>query len=156
MSSLDRQVLPAKIACQWIPAHTLCLQKKRDEIHQSGVEDALNGTSSGSPTTGRHLSAAAAAVATCPKQARRRQKSKTPSVYFAGFHDGRTASAPIDKDVSDDVVIGPMPNTHPAPPGDKQTRSAQIQAAFLCGVINGIITIPVMTSFAAIIFQARQ
>ena len=56
--------------------------------------------------------------------------------------------------MSDDIVIGPMPHAHTPPAGDKQTRAAQIQAAFLCGVINAIITIPVMTSFAAIIFQA--
>ena len=45
----------------------------------------------------------------------------------------------------------------PQPPNtfddDKQSRGQQIQAAVLCGIINGIITIPVMTSFAAIIFQ---
>ena len=67
----------------------------------------------------------------------------------------RVPSIPIDKDISDDIVIGPMPHVRTPPSGDKQTRAAQIQAAFLCGVINAIITIPVMTSFAAIIFQAR-
>ncbi|KAL3148948.1 hypothetical protein ABBQ32_001807 [Trebouxia sp. C0010 RCD-2024] len=70
-----------------------------------------------------------------------------------GSQLGGASSMPCDKETSDDIVIGPMPHAHTPPTGDKQTRAAQVQAAFLCGVINGIITIPVMTSFAAIIFQ---
>ena len=35
----------------------------------------------------------------------------------------------------------------------KASGAAPWHAAVLCGIINGIITIPVMTSFAAIIFQ---
>ena len=58
-----------------------------------------------------------------------------------------------DKHQAEDVVIGPMPNAQAPPTKSKQSRASQIQAALLCGIINGIITIPVMTSFAAIIFQ---
>ena len=72
----------------------------------------------------------------------------------AGSNVEGAPSARSDKDFSDDIVIGPMPHARTPPSGDKQTRAAQVQAAFLCGVINAIITIPVMTSFAAIIFQA--
>lgn len=61
-----------------------------------------------------------------------------------------------NKDISNDIIIGPMPSARTQPTEAKQTRAAQIQAAFLCGVINAIITIPVMTSFAAIIFQASH
>ena len=58
-----------------------------------------------------------------------------------------------DKHQAEDVVIGPMPNAQAPSTKTKQSRASQIQAALLCGIINGIITIPVMTSFAAIIFQ---
>ena len=60
-----------------------------------------------------------------------------------------------DKQHAEDIVIGPMPDAREPPTATKQTRAAQVQAALLCGVINSIITIPVMTSFAAIIFQVR-
>ncbi len=60
-----------------------------------------------------------------------------------------------DKQHTEDIVIGPMPDAREPPTTTKQTRAAQVQAALLCGVINSIITIPVMTSFAAIIFQVR-
>ena len=73
--------------------------------------------------------------------------------HCADAYIGGAPSTSTDKDISDDIVIGPMPHARTPPSGDKQTRAAQIQAAFLCGVINAIITIPVMTSFAAIIFQ---
>lgn len=81
---------------------------------------------------------------------------ETTCVEHAGSQLGGASSMPCDKETSDDIVIGPMPHAHTPPTGDKQTRAAQVQAAFLCGVINGIITIPVMTSFAAIIFQASR
>jgi len=48
-----------------------------------------------------------------------------------------------------------MPDAREPPTTTEQTRASQVQAALLCGVINSIITIPVMTSFAAIIFQVR-
>ncbi|DBA74396.1 hypothetical protein WJX77_006646 [Trebouxia sp. C0004] len=70
----------------------------------------------------------------------------------AGSH-GATPSMASDKQRSEDIVIGPMPDAREPPTTIKQTRAAQVQAALLCGVINSIITIPVMTSFAAIIFQ---
>ena len=46
-----------------------------------------------------------------------------------------------------------MPQAQVTADEQKQSRASQIQQAVLCGIINGIITIPVMTSFAAIIFQ---
>ena len=49
-----------------------------------------------------------------------------------------------------------MPQPHDTSDDNKQSRGQQIQAAVLCGIINGIITIPVMTSFAAIIFQVMS
>ncbi|KAA6425635.1 MAG: Sulfate Permease Family [Trebouxia sp. A1-2] len=66
---------------------------------------------------------------------------------------GTTPSMASDKLHIEDIVIGPMPDAREPPTTTKQTRAAQVQAALLCGVINSIITIPVMTSFAAIIFQ---
>ncbi len=38
----------------------------------------------------------------------------------------------------------------------KQSRAAQISSAILCGVINTMITIPIMTSFTAIIFHVSH
>ncbi len=70
--------------------------------------------------------------------------------------NGTAPSTTSDKQQPEDVVIGPMPNVQEPPTGNKQSRASQIQAALLCGIINGIITIPVMTSFAAIIFQVSR
>ncbi|KAL3133431.1 hypothetical protein ABBQ38_007297 [Trebouxia sp. C0009 RCD-2024] len=83
-----------------------------------------------------------------------RQKRQDEQLH-SGTEDALEAAL-AGSPTEDDIVIGPMPHAHTPPLGDKQTRAAQVQAAFLCGVINGIITIPVMTSFAAIIFQASR
>ena len=120
-------------------------QRKEDERHQSGTEERLDVALGGSPAG--HFSNVANPFDLG------RKRSKRPR--FAGSHGRGPPSSASDKGLADDVIIGPMPNTHNPRTGEKQTRAAQIQAAFLCGVINGIITIPVMTSFAAIIFQAR-
>jgi hypothetical protein len=74
--------------------------------------------------------------------------------HHAGSH-GTTPSMASDKQHTEDIVIGPMPDAREPPTTTEQTRASQVQAALLCGVINSIITIPVMTSFAAIIFQVR-
>ena len=120
------------------------MQKRQEEQLYSGTEEAFDANLAGSPTEGAHLQ-------DCQLL---QVLQETKVVERAGSQLGGASSMPCDKEASDDIVIGPMPNAHTPPTGDKQTRAAQVQAAFLCGVINGIITIPVMTSFAAIIFQA--
>ena len=130
-------------------SYAIQLQKRQEERPYSGTEDVLNGALGGSPTAGWFLVKSLQKVA----NACAARNTATKGVQCADPHGGGAPSMPGDKDLSDDIVIGPMPHARTPPTGDKQTRAAQIQAAFLCGIINSIITIPVMTSFAAIIFQ---
>lgn len=133
-----------------ISAHTfLQTQRTEDEWPHSGPE-GVDVALGGSPPAGCLLTGAVSAAFPCALR-----HNKIKCCQFAGLHGGDLPNPANDKGLPDDVVIGPMPNTHTPATADKQTRAAQIQAAFLCGVINAIITIPVMTSFAAIIFQAR-
>lgn len=122
------------------------MQKRQEERQHSGIEEPFNAALSSSPTAGGEL----------PDCLCLQVLQETSCAERAGSQLGDASSMPSDKAISDDIVIGPMPHTHTPPSGDEQTRAAQVQAAFLCGVINGIITIPVMTSFAAIIFQASR
>ena len=130
-------------------SHAVQTQKRSEERQHSGTEEILNGDLDPSPTTGC-LSSIVVISYLCIVC---NQHCDDSHEHFADAYIGGAPSTPIDKDIADDIVIGPMPHARIPPSGDKQTRAAQIQAAFLCGVINAIITIPVMTSFAAIIFQ---
>ena len=71
----------------------------------------------------------------------------------ADDHTGTSPAGP--KGAAQDIEYGP-PHVEAGLTAQKAPGSPPWHAAVLCGVINGIITIPVMTSFAAIIFQVLR
>lgn len=69
--------------------------------------------------------------------------------------EDNAVSTASSKEPGQDVEYGRVPPQE-TETSHKASNNPPWHAAVLCGIINGIITVPVMTSFAAIIFQVRQ